>query len=172
MWLLEGSWLDAGSWPWCRRFLAATRTPCPGWVYLKGQSHEISTPFFVLSNTYTRSGPLITVMQRVFSILQMSNMNVSCHKEIFFVIKTFLCHQWIFFVIKEFSLSSKNFLCHQRIFFIIKNFHCTVNLLRNWKLKLIEVVTWYYFCSGFSEHIKLIKCLSFEHIFLLRNLLH
>ena len=141
MWLLEGSWLDAGSWPWCRRFLAATRTPCPGWVYLKGQSHEISTPFFVLSNTYTRSGPLITVMQRVFSILQMSNMNVSCHKEIFFVIKTFLCHQWIFFVIKEFSLSSKNFLYHKE-FSLYSKFVKKLKTEVNWSSYLILFLLW------------------------------
>ena len=141
MWLLEGSWLDAGSWPWCRRFLAATRTPCPGWVYLKGQSHEIITPFFVLSNTYTRSGPLITVMQRVFSILQMSNMNVSCHKEIFFVIKTFLCHQWIFFVIKEFSLSSKNFLYHKE-FSLYSKFVKKLKIEVNWSSYLILFLLW------------------------------
>ena len=141
MWLLEGSWLDAGSWPWCRRFLAATRTPCPGWVYLKGQSHEIITPFFVLSNTYTRSGPLITVMQRVFSILQMSNMNVSCHKEIFFVIKTFLCHQWIFFVIKEFSLSSKNFLYHKE-FSLYSKFVKKLKTEVNWSSYLILFLLW------------------------------
>ena len=141
MWLLEGSWLDAGSWPWCRRFLAATRTPCPGWVYLKGQSHEIITPFFVLSNTYTRSGPLITVMQRVFSILQMSNMNVSCHKEIFFVIKTFLCHQWIFFVIKEFSLSSKNFLYHKE-YSLSSKFVKKLKIEVNWSSYLILFLLW------------------------------
>ena len=141
MWLLEGSWLDAGSWPWCRRFLAATRTPCPGWVYLKGQSHEIITPFFVLSNTYTRSGPLIAVMQRVFSILQMSNMNVSCHKEIFFVIKTFLCHQWIFFVIKEFSLSSKNFLYHKE-FSLYSKFVKKLKTEVNWSSYLILFLLW------------------------------
>ena len=148
MWLLEGSWLDAGSWPWCRRFLAATRTPCPGWVYLKGQSHEISTPFFVLSNTYTRSGPLITVMQRFFFIFanvkyecQLSQRNFLCHKDFSLSSMNFLCHQRIFFVIKEFSLSSKNFLYHKE-FSLYSKFVKKLKTEVNWSSYLILFLLW------------------------------